>query len=259
KHQEAIIYTDYVGIATIADPDKLTQEQQERLYFWEDGKGIIGHRAFDFVSELAQKQPHGESPYIWANVTTLIPKKWHDEIGGFDETMKSWEDVDYHWRMARAGKCYVRITEELLVYRFDTGSRREQGRQEHAEIVEYLRAKYQEIEVVPCNCSGKKHYKPTPTIGRSTLPAALPKQKGGTSVDENLVRAKYLHPNRGQHLVIGGVEKINYGYRAGGDIFLVHKNDIASQPHLFREVEPIQPGKPKPAHIPPPIIPETPA
>jgi hypothetical protein len=35
-------------------------------------------------------------PFIWCNVTTLVPKPWHEQIGGFDERMKSWEDVEYH-------------------------------------------------------------------------------------------------------------------------------------------------------------------
>lgn len=257
KYEEAIIYTDYVGVATVEDPDKLTQEQKDKLYYWEEGKAIIGHQSFDYSPGLAQKQPQGDRPYIWTNVTSLIPKEWHDEIGGFDETMESWEDVDYHWRMARAGKCYIRIPEELLVYRFDTGVRREHGRQEHVAIVEYLTEKYKEIEVVACGCK-ETQYKPTPTLTRGTLSTARAQPKGDKSVDGDMIRAKYLHPNRGQHRVLGGAEKIDYGYRAGGDIFLVHKNDIASQPHLFQAIEPIMPAKPKPAPSEPPVIAETP-
>jgi len=171
--------------------------------------------------------------------------------------MESWEDVDYHWRMAKAGKCYIRIPEELLVYRFDTGVRREHGRQEHVAIVEYLTEKYKEIEVVACGCT-ETQYKPTPTLTRGTLSTARSQQKGEETVDGDMIRAKYLHPDRGQHRVLGGAEKIDYGYRAGGDIFLVHKNDIASQPHLFQAIEPVMPSKPKPTPSVPPVISETP-
>jgi hypothetical protein len=55
--------------------------------------------------------------------------------------------------------------------------------------------------------------------------------------DSDMVMARYKHPNRGQHTVVGPVTKIKYGFRAGGDVFLVHKDDVRTQPHLYEEIE----------------------
>jgi len=133
--EAAIVYTDYVGKAQVDDPTKLAPDLQERLYQHKNGEAVIGYRAADYDPDLAQRQPEGERPYLWANVTCLVPKSWHEEIGGFDEEMHSWEDVDYHYRMARAGKCYTRLEEELLVYRFSTGMRRDAGLQTYQSLV----------------------------------------------------------------------------------------------------------------------------
>jgi predicted flap endonuclease-1-like 5' DNA nuclease len=80
--------------------------------------------------------------------------------------------------------------------------------------------------------------------------------------DSEFKLCQYLHPNRGQHPVIGGAVfanripelqmigareggfKIHYGFRGGGEKFLVHVEDIKMAPHLFRAVE--MPPQPPP-------------
>lgn len=56
-------------------------------------------------------------------------------------------------------------------------------------------------------------------------------------LDEQLVLIEYMHPNRGQHSVIGAITKTNYGYRGGSEQFLVHVDDIAAQPMYFRRIQ----------------------
>ena len=80
--------------------------------------------------------------------------------------------------------------------------------------------------------------------------------------DSDFEMARYLHPNRGQHPVYGGSVDQNgrhrfYGFRAGGgqETFLVHRADIAAQPHYFQVVSvmpapPLQPVAPPP----PPVL-----
>lgn len=266
NQEAAIVYSDYVGLAHVDDVSKLAPALQERVYQWEDGKAVIGYRAAPYDCERAQRQPEAE-PYLWCNVTSLVPRAWHDEIGGFDETLKTWEDVDYHWRMARAGKCYTHLEEELLVYRFETGTRRETGLQEHRNLVEYLRGKYKELPVTPCGCGGSR--------SRSRQAAQPPPQimgtrsQGGDMKDANFVMVKYLHPNRGKHRVIGPATKTNYGYRMGGgtESFLVNRQDVQAAPHLFSEITPTPipvarpaavPTPPPPARVPPTIAQEPP-
>ena len=52
--------------------------------------------------------------------------------------------------------------------------------------------------------------------------------------DYKLIR--YMHPNMGEHRVIGPVTKNDYGYRGGGQEFLVHVSDIQNNPSLFHDI-----------------------
>jgi len=273
--EEAITYTDYVGIAYVDDPKKLDPALQQRMYYYDEKRrhAVIGYRAADYDCERAQRQPEGQRPWIWCNVTALMPKLWHNEIGGFDEKMPSWEDYDYFCRLARASKCFQRIPEELLVYSFDRGNRREEGRQLYENLIQYLSEKYEkESEVMGCSgCGGRRRAAPR----RSPQPTVQRKMGMGVIEahldDAEFVMIRYVHPNRGGHPVYGGAVfsqpihgvkmvkfqggwKINYGYRNGGGTktFLVHKLDARLNPHFIEEV-PTGPSVPKAQkEMPPP-------
>ncbi len=261
REEEAIIYSDYVGKAIVKDPSQLARNLQDQMKTWDEltGEAVISYRSAVYEPNLAQAQPILDSrtkmPFIWCLMTCLIPKVWHNEIGGFDESMDTWEDVDYHWRMAKAGKCYLRVAEELIVYNFSSGFRRERGLQDHKEILEYVQGKHKEIDIVGCGCKGdRKSYKPVRatmapiTVGRGVR---LDSQQQEASMrDQDLVMARYLSPNKGKHRVIGASTKMQYGRRAGGNVFLVHKDDIRSQPHLF-QVQAQQPAVQAPVETPP--------
>jgi glycosyltransferase involved in cell wall biosynthesis len=256
REHQSIIYADFVGKAMIDDPGQLDQSLQRNIYHRNErtGETIIGYKDrqdADYDCERAQMQPENP-PYIWCNVTALIPKAWHNETGGFDESMPSWEDVDYHWRMAMAGKCYHRIQEELMVYYFHTGHRREHGRQEYKNLIEYLGKKYKGVAIMPCSgCGGNRR-----STGRSTVDAfGARRQSVVKSIPDNdFVMADYIHPNKGKHQVTGGFVfqdrlpnvkmvnrgngwSINYGQHGGGERFLVHRADVQVQQHLFRIVQ----------------------
>jgi len=136
------VYTDYVGISVVHDARQLAPNLQSSIISHNEktNETVIGYEAAPFSPKKALRQPEA-TPYIWNNVTTLIPKHWHYEIGGFDENMVSWEDVDYWWRMAWAGRGFVRIPEQLMAYRFSTGARRDQGLAVRQELLDYLRRK----------------------------------------------------------------------------------------------------------------------
>jgi len=254
EHQ-SIIYTDYVGKTFIENPADLDPTLQERMYYYDEKnkEAVIGYRAAEYKCEVAQEQPRVDSRgniYVWTNVTALIPKAWHNEIGGFDEKMPSWEDIDYHWRFARAGKCYHRIPEELMVYQFHTGNRRERGRQEYPNLLQYLEDKYKEVETMACSgCGGRRSPNPAPQTAAARSAAA-------SRLDSEMILCSYMHLNRGSHSVvgaaqfnqpppdlptrrIGGSYRIDYGYRAGAgqEQFYVHREDIKLAPHLFLPVQ----------------------
>ena len=100
------------------------------------------HYSAEYDCERAQRQPDPKDMYIWNLITSLVPKAYHAQIGGFDESMESWEDWDYWIRLASVGKCFSRLPELLVVYRFYTGNRRETGLQQYPYLIQYLQDKY---------------------------------------------------------------------------------------------------------------------
>lgn len=251
EQENSIVYSDYVGKAEIDDSLKSKLEKAGRLLDFDEKSrlAVIDYKAFDYDCERAQNQPDVDM-YIWNLVTTLMPKLWHDEIGGFDETMKSWEDWDYYIRLARAGKCFVRIPERLVVYRFYSGNRRETGLHEYDELIKYMRSKTRG-NTMPCggcggrvaNVSIKQAFRPNTNAGGYGMVSE--------TRDDEIILCKYTHPNTGQHRVIGLSTRTDYGYHGGGDEFLVHRSDINTQSNMFVVIE-IKPPEQK-VESPPPV------
>jgi len=251
-----IVYSDYVGKAYISPEE--AQKLGDRLlnYTERTQEAVIKHYAADFDCDRAQRQPDEirKDTYIWCLITSLIPKEWHSQINGFDETMPSWEDWDYWIRLARNGRCFYRIPQDLVVYRFYTGQRREAGLHDPKKLLEYMIEKKRSALPMPCNCSGSR--KPTPG---SLKIIASGNQKDAEMTDTEMVLIRYASGNRGEHKVVGANNKF-YGYRKGGDTFLVLKSDQKLWPHLFipeavtkPPSEPIAPSRPV---QPEPVAPE---
>lgn len=128
-----IPYTDYIG-TQILDENTSPDSVVGKIHF-DDLSRMVYVRAVlnDFDAERAVTQPT-DPPYVWCPVTSLIPKLWYDEIGGFNEDLETWEDWDFHIRLAKAGHEYRRIPEPLLHYRLWAGKRREFGRQKFSDL-----------------------------------------------------------------------------------------------------------------------------
>lgn len=240
-HQSAI-YSDYFGRAYVNDIEQLAPDLQNGLveYNLRTQEAVIRYQASDFDCDRLKTGLQEEPPYLWCNVTTLIPKLWHDQIGGFDEEMASWEDVDYWYRIAQLGHCFHRIDRPLLTYRFFTGDRRELGLSMWRQLTEYMYSKFQGGYSV--SCSGCSSNEPTPR-----QIASVPQSRGlELGPDDQFVEARLTNGNRGEQLIVGGVTRTSYGYHADGEVFLVHRADINGQPHLFREVLPTEPLSERP-------------
>lgn len=255
NQERAIIYSDYLGKASW-DYDTAIKEfgpmGTGRLLGWlnKTQQAIIRHFAADYDCNLAQKQPQHDHnnpkmPYFhWALVSCLMPKVWHEAIGGFDESMETWEDVDYHWRLARAGYCFHRIDEPLFLYNYDGGHRRtsssvtdKDSRQKHQKMIEYLIGKYKGIKTVMCNCDQNTKE------GQFTNSTGAVSGTAGAVSDNDMVLIEFTPNYTGNRAVIGagykgpGNKPIDYGYgRREGDRFYVHRLDIQAQSHLFRIV-----------------------
>lgn len=252
--EQVIIYSDYLGKA-VWDEEQARQEMGAKLltYNHRTHTAVFKQQSADYDCELALRQPeyqaNGNMPYYhWSLVTVLLPKVWHEAIGGFDEAMPTWEDVDYHWRLARAGYCYYRIQEHLVLYNYHKGYRREAAAvtdenslQKHKKLVQYIREKKAYQEQAMCNCGGKRS-QPQMTINGSQatdmsddimlliefdFPGSSTRQTYGRNL---LSPTKTAGPD-GRILDYHG-----YGRRKG-DRFLVHKNDQRARPDMFRMVQ----------------------
>jgi glycosyltransferase involved in cell wall biosynthesis len=227
---EAAVYTDYEGWAIVDDASKLAPDLRANMRETSNGITKIGYRAAEYNCERAQRQPEAE-PYLWCDINTLHPKLWYNELGGFDESLSSWEDVDYWWRMARAGHCFQRIPQELFVYRFHTGTRRQKGLDNWKSIVETLTEKYAEEKAMGCSgCGGGNKQTASPPMQQERV-------NNMKISDEEMILILYQHPNIGQHPVIGPVTKTFYGYRGRGEEFIVHRADVLGRPNVFVPIQ----------------------
>lgn len=233
---ESAIYTDCVGRVVLnkADYERMKDDAHwgGRILAWNGTEAAILYKADEYDHDRACRQPDMRAPYLWNYITTLHPKAWYDEVGGFDESMPSWEDWDYWLRLARAGKCFVRVPEPLMTYRFYTGGRRAIASADAPEnlqiaqnLVEYLQRKYQEVPVMPCQGCGKKQNRaPQSPNYQSQMSGGGAKVAG--IADGDVVEVLYTHPNKGEHPVYGPGTGKFYGYRCGSDKFLVLKADV---------------------------------
>jgi len=115
----------------------------------EEGDYVVVDNSFrPYDKERALARPEGVKPYVWTGVNVLLPKEWHDSIGGFDETMKSWEDCDYMLRLAWAGYDFYMVESPLWVYSFVLGSRRQDSVDQEFNLMEHMQKAYDDIHAV---------------------------------------------------------------------------------------------------------------
>lgn len=261
---EGIIYSDYLGHAFIQDKvilGRLNGAGRLIDYDAKTTKAVVLYHAFDYDCIRAQAQPiMGQDPYIWNVVTSLVPRQYHIDIGGFDVDMESWEDYDYFVRLAKAGKCFHRIAQPLLEYRFYTGERRslanpgesgDSGRQLSTRLLQYMQHKYEGIENMPCSsCRGPRtSLPPAPILAKS-----LNEGKMSNMSSTDMVKVELIDGNIGDHLIAFQGE--SYGYRIHGDQFNM-KREHAQLDRRVRVItdSPVQMQAARPMPPPPPAAP----
>lgn len=245
RETNAIVYTDYINsVVTTAEDLSVNFKPNEILGYNERTNiALISGHSADYDCERAQKQPSKDF-FHWCLITCLIPKAWHEAIGGFDESMTSFEDVLYHWEMARS-HCYIRLPEQLINYKLWTGKRREIANLDTAEglvvakqMIQYSQQVLKEIPTMAkcASCGGGRSAAPRINVVNEATYQDAKARETGRMQDDDYVMCEYLHPSKGNHAVQGAATKIKYNYRSGGEQFLVHHKDIAAQPHFFKPV-----------------------
>jgi len=266
-----IVYTDYIGHAIVdrEEAERLFNDGKLLLYRQKQQRASIIHTSMEFDCARAMAQPELDSQgqfYIWNLVSSLVPKAQHDKIGGFDETMKSWEDWDYYLRHARYGHCFIRLPEMLVHYRFDTGTRREIGKVLNESLIQYMRDKYRRLGTMASGCGGcsgsggqaAPQAAPEPMFGARSMNVGIVPGMGG----QDMVYVKLVDGSISDHRIV--VEGTEYGYRTGGDVFLMVLEHAKKYPNRFQVIaieEPqAQVETPKPVTAPPPeLVDNTPA
>lgn len=264
NREESVIYSDYLGKA-VWDYDEAKKAMADDLLGYNEKlqTAVFRKYAVDFDCSKAQRQPEFESAspnmpyYHWCLVSILIPKVWHDEIGGFDESMPTWEDVDYMWRLARYGKCFYRITDALVMYSYHKGYRREASAvndesslQSHKRMIQYIKNKYEGLKQVMCNCGQKRQpiqvnsEAAIAEFGSDTQFVMVELDFAGSATRDN-----YGQPLKSVTRQVGPDGKLlDYkGYaRKRGERFLVHVLDQRARPDMFKLVSDVKlPEAPK--------------
>lgn len=243
RENKTIGYTDYINKSIISEEALVDFNQDDIIsYIPQKQEALIRGRSAEYDCERAQQQPSRTDFFHWCLVTTFIPKVWHDAIGGFDETMESFEDVLYHWALARNGFCYTRIAEPLVSYRTYTGNRREiaslytdEGRKKARSMLEYAESVLEGIEIMACSKCPSGQTKINVFQEMKSISAI--ETEAANMEDENMKMCEFLgepRGNIGNKHVVGRITGIRYGYVGAGRQFLVHVEDIGAQPHLFR-------------------------
>jgi len=211
------------------------------------------HAASEFSCELLRREAIHP-------VTALVPRVWHDEIGGFDPDMPGWEDWDYYLKLSQHGHCGLRVPMPLVVYDYSSGVRRDYSRELKLRLQSILNKKYRR-DNMSCNSPGCKKNNPV----RSRPAASRLRQADVTSsVSKNnageTVMVRFNLGSRHRQGVRGRATRIFYGKKVGGDVFEMHKADQRLQPQIYEIVgdSPEQMMSPMARSASPPIAPPAP-
>jgi glycosyltransferase involved in cell wall biosynthesis len=187
-------------------------------------------------------------------VTTLIPRAWFEAVGGFDESMTAFEDVDFYMKMLTHGFCGVRVPEPLLIYHTQSGFRRTAGEKIKDEFKKLLTARYGKFMEgkTMCNCVD-------PPKGKQPVPPTVENVAEYRETYGEMVLAQWTAEDapQGQVMFKGPATRVNYGRRAKGDTFYVWEKDITQSEGVFSRVQDYTTEAPQTVTPPPPVLAQT--
>src|SRR3990170_2180305 len=178
----------------------------------------------------------------------LIPRKWLEEVGGYDESMKQgWEDYELAMRLVKANHCGLRVKRPLMYYRWRENSMRQQAELVKKDINFYIWKKHPDLKkkgfATMC-CTGKKVSVPI---------YQDPNEANNIVVPEGYILIEYGGSKQGLMRKQGGQGR-RYEYSSTQRYFPVHKNDLSLFSARFRQV--IKRAKPVVVEAKPIVLPE---
>lgn len=185
------------------------------------------------VSEIGRSREYNQGMVLRGAslhpITTLIPRRWILDIGGFDEDLPSWEDKDFFIQLAVHGYCGYLIADPLLYYDYDRGERRELALTIRDDLNSIFIDKYKEWregDKEMCRCT--------------ELVNELKKRNksiGSASTVEGMVKVQMVSGQKALAPVVGATTKTRYARRKVGDIFYMYPQDVESEPQKYVVVE----------------------
>lgn len=190
-------------------------------------------------------------------VTALIPRKWFEAVGGFDEKLTAFEDVDLFMKLYTHGYCGARIPQPLVMYNLDAGYRRKSGdsqKEKFKTLMLKRYGKYMESDRM-CDCV-------EPPKGLPKVPPSPENLASYHATYGDMVLIEYVSQFAPESPTTfrGPATHVNYGYRAKGDIFNVWEADVLNSDGVFIRVgvfesepdETVIPDSPESTIVPPP-------
>lgn len=138
-------------------------------------------------------------------VTALVERDKALEVGGFDEELLTWEDIDFYIKLAVAGYCGLRLRKPVLAVRRKSGERGQYAQQHGAaEVLPILRERYGEVDMAGC-CGGGRNtlLEAKRALGMRTTRAPRRRPVERTEVPMGKVRMQYTGKNRGAVTYLG--------------------------------------------------------
>jgi glycosyltransferase involved in cell wall biosynthesis len=140
ENPSAVVYTDKIMRIRPKDMEYVGGEKiRESGGYW-----FVKHKVKGYDRRKAFAKPTGPVPYVWTGINVVLPKALHESIW-FDETMPTWEDCDYMLRLAWQGAEFEFIEEQLWVYNYATGQRRNVSTTISDDMIAVLQKKWDEL------------------------------------------------------------------------------------------------------------------
>jgi len=152
---------------------------------------------------------------IFHLITTLLPTSFHYYIGGFNEALPGYEDLDYYLRLHQAGVCGIRHSEILVTYRSRLGRRSDAVR--GTDVLDRIRSQFGRMQDMGCCGNGT----PDGAI------AGVNKPKDGDILAVTLWQ--------GNRVRVGRVTGRRY-YGGNGKRISMDIRDAQAQPNLYKQV-----------------------
>lgn len=180
-------------------------------------------------------------------ITCLIPRYWFEAVGGFDEQLPAFEDVDLFMKLLTHGFCGVRVPKPLLIYNLDSGTRRKSGEKYRETFEKLLKQRYgafmEDKKMCMCVDPPKGKQPAAPTMEN----AAEYKESYGEIIFARLVGSMVAEAPASFR---GPATRVPYGRRAKGDEFYIWEADLLQGGDTFEKVENYI-VEPEPTIVPP--------